>query len=47
MSRLPKVAFVCVHNSRRSQIAEVLGKHLAADTLVDNLCNAVAANFYF
>ncbi len=30
MSR-PKVAFICVHNSCRSQIAEALGKHLAAD----------------
>ena len=29
---LPKVAFVCVHNSCRSQIAEALSKHLAADT---------------
>lgn len=28
---LPKVAFICVHNSYRSQIAEVLGKLLAAD----------------
>ena len=27
----PKVAFVCVHNSCRSQIAEALGKKLAAD----------------
>jgi arsenate reductase len=27
----PKVAFVCVHNSCRSQIAEALGKHLASD----------------
>lgn len=26
-----KVAFVCVHNSCRSQIAEALCKHLAAD----------------
>lgn len=26
-----KVAFVCVHNSCRSQIAEALGKHLARD----------------
>ncbi len=26
-----KVAFVCVHNSCRSQMAEALGKHLAAD----------------
>lgn len=28
---LPKIAFICVHNSCRSQIAEALGKHLAAD----------------
>jgi len=27
----PKVAFVCVHNSCRSQIAEALGKLLASD----------------
>ena len=27
----PKVAFVCVHNSCRSQIAEALGKCLASD----------------
>ncbi len=27
----PKIAFVCVHNSCRSQIAEALGKLLAAD----------------
>ncbi|HCA29933.1 MAG TPA: low molecular weight phosphatase family protein [Ruminococcaceae bacterium] len=27
----PKVAFICVHNSCRSQIAEALGKHLAAN----------------
>ncbi len=26
-----KVAFICVHNSCRSQIAEALGKHLATD----------------
>ena len=26
-----KVAFICVHNSCRSQIAEALGKHLAVD----------------
>lgn len=25
----PKVAFICVHNSCRSQIAEALGKHYA------------------
>lgn len=27
----PKVAFICVHNSCRSQIAEALGKYLAFD----------------
>lgn len=27
----PKVAFICVHNSCRSQISEALGKHLADD----------------
>jgi arsenate reductase len=26
-----KIAFICVHNSCRSQIAEALGKHLALD----------------
>jgi len=26
-----KIAFVCVHNSCRSQIAEALGKHLVGD----------------
>ena len=31
---MKKVAFVCVHNSCRSQIAEALGKALAADTFV-------------
>ena len=29
--RKPKVAFICVHNSCRSQIAEALGRHLASD----------------
>lgn len=29
--RKPKVAFICVHNSCRSQIAEAFGRHLAAD----------------
>lgn len=28
---MKKAAFICVHNSCRSQIAEALGKHLAAD----------------
>ncbi len=27
----PKVGFICVHNSCRSQIAEALGKHFASD----------------
>ncbi len=31
MSNTRKIAFLCVHNSCRSQIAEALGKHLAAD----------------
>lgn len=31
MSTKPKVAFVCVHNACRSQIAEALGRRLAAD----------------
>ena len=26
-----KVAFICIHNSCRSQIAEALGRHLASD----------------
>ena len=30
---MTKVGFICVHNSCRSQIAEALGKHLAADVL--------------
>jgi len=30
-SNKPKVAFVCVHNSCRSQMAEALGKHFASD----------------
>lgn len=31
MKHKPRVAFVCVHNSCRSQIAEALGRHLADD----------------
>ena len=30
---MTKVAFICVHNSCRSQIAEALGKHFAGDAL--------------
>lgn len=28
---MKKVAFICVHNSCRSQIAEALGRHLASE----------------
>lgn len=31
MKQKPRVAFICVHNSCRSQIAEALGRHLASD----------------
>ncbi len=31
MITMKKVAFICVHNSCRSQIAEALGKHFAGD----------------
>ncbi len=31
MKEKTKVAFICVHNSCRSQIAEALGKHFAGD----------------
>lgn len=31
MNNKIKVAFICVHNSCRSQIAEALGKYLASD----------------
>lgn len=31
MNVKPKVAFICVHNSCRSQIAEALGKSLASE----------------
>ena len=31
MNRKPKVAFICVHNSCRSQMAEALGKHFASE----------------
>ena len=30
---MKKVAFICVHNACRSQIAEALGKHFASDVL--------------
>lgn len=31
MSRKPRAAFICTHNSCRSQIAEALGRYLAGD----------------
>lgn len=31
MNKQKKVAFICVHNSCRSQIAEALGKHFASE----------------
>lgn len=31
MNSKPKVAFICVHNSCRSQMAEALSKHFASD----------------
>ena len=31
INRKPRVAFICVHNSCRSQIAEALGRKLASD----------------
>ena len=31
MNKKYKIAFVCVHNSCRSQIAEALGKYLLSD----------------
>ena len=31
MADMKRIAFICVHNSCRSQIAEALGKHLASD----------------
>ena len=33
-NKKPKVAFVCVHNSCRSQMAEALGKLFASDVFV-------------
>ena len=32
MNKKPNVAFICVHNSCRSQMAEALGKKFCADT---------------
>lgn len=41
ISHRPLVAFLCVHNSCRSQMAEALAKHLAAD--VFDSCSAGTA----
>lgn len=49
-----KIAFICVHNSCRSQIAEALGKHLASDvfesysagTEIKSSINQDAANMH-
>ena len=38
MDKKPVVAFVCVHNSCHSQMAEALGRHLAADVFIS--CSA-------
>lgn len=34
MTIKPKIAFICVHNSCRSQIAEALGKHFASEKFI-------------
>lgn len=39
---LPKVAFICVHNSCRSQIAEALGRKLAGDSFESYSAGTVA-----
>lgn len=41
MSSLPKVAFICVHNACRSQIAEALGKKLAGDVFESHSAGTV------
>lgn len=38
MDKKPVVAFICVHNSCRSQMAEALGRYLAADVFTS--CSA-------
>lgn len=35
---MKKIAFICVHNSCRSQIAEALGKHFASDVFESYSC---------
>lgn len=43
-----KVAFICVHNSCRSQIAEALGKHLASDVFksINNMDYVLVGDYY-
>ena len=41
-----KVAFICVHNSCRSQIAEALGKHLASDIFESYQVNSTIIESY-
>lgn len=38
MSKKKKVAFICVHNSCRSQMAEALGKHFASNVFESYSC---------
>ena len=40
----PKVAFICVHNSCRSQIAEALGKHLSSNILCYSAGTEISPN---
>ena len=39
----PKVAFICVHNSCRSQMAEALGKKLGGDVFISYSAGTVSA----
>lgn len=38
MTKKKKVAFICVHNSCRSQMAEALGKHFASNVFESYSC---------
>ena len=38
---MKKVAFICVHNSCRSQIAEALGKKLASDVFESHSAGSI------
>lgn len=41
---MKKVAFICVHNSCRSQIAEALGKHFGRDVFESYSCGTEVKN---